>query len=239
MTEVKRRRTGQSSKVRYTLSMNVEVKILVPESDWTRLRDAAELGESKVRWIWFFDTAERALGADGVILRLRSGEKEGDTTAKLRGHPLAPDVVALLDEEGGLKVENDCTEDACTLAFSITREDASLSGDLTGWAWPPPRELFSRRQRALAALGGRAVPWDEVARLGPITSHTWKKKDLGLTVERWTVGAASIVEVSMRGETGPEEPLSNLRTRLGAWGVSTLGLPGGKTRWALDRLVGS
>ncbi|MFZ5479038.1 MAG: hypothetical protein ACOZNI_19865 [Myxococcota bacterium] len=209
-----------------------EVKVLVPPQALDRLTEAFALDAPRERIVTFFETPERELHPRGVILRLRAkaSGKKAETTVKLRGYTLAVDVVELLAGMRRLKGEHDCSEATCVAAVSLAND----LDDLPELA--RPRRLFSQGQRALASWGD-PVPWSRVRAVGPIAASTWKVEEHELTIEHWRVGADALVEVSGRTNSEPEEAMARLRAQLAALGVDGAGLPGGKTSWALDRLL--
>jgi hypothetical protein len=118
---------------------------------------------------------------------------------------------------------------------SLTVDAEAWSRDGMEAAAPPA--LFSLEQLAMLAYGGFAVPWQEMQAFGPIAGETWKDEELDVTIERWTIGDEQLIEVSRRSRAPSTTMLCALRELLVSWGVDGAGGAGGKTRWALDRVV--
>lgn len=214
--------------------MENEVKVLVPGDSWDVLVTEAGLqGEGEPQQVWFFDTADRQLLANGVVLRARVGARF-DTTVKLRavgGDPL-PDAVAALVDRDGAKDENDCTADVCTRAVSL-KAKLKVSETPKRLAW------FTAAQLGLLDAGGVSVPWGELRRFGPIRSAVYEDVRPALDVTRWEIEGEVLVEVSSRAEGDWKQAYADLVAQLAAWKLPTAGLPGGKTAWALERLDGT
>lgn len=208
-------------------TVDAEVKLLLPGSAWKALRKGAHLGKPRKRQVWFYESPQRELWAKGLILRARAGDGKDDTTVKLRGLPLAPELVAAFRPVPGFKLEDDWAGEVATRAASLT--ERQVKGE------PPDR--FSRAQLALVAHAGLDLPWHALQPLGPVRARTYTCSRHDLTVERWTVGDEELIEVSARREAPPGETLAALRAVLESWGLDGVGVDGGKTRWALERIA--
>src|SRR6476469_1600437 len=72
-------------------SDTVELKLTVPESDHRSTVSALDMDpvEAQIRQVFFFDTPDLALNANGVVVRARRVQKKGDdSVVKLR--PVVP-----------------------------------------------------------------------------------------------------------------------------------------------------
>ena len=220
--------------------MDVEVKVLVAGEHWAKIKSRipADVDEKK-REVWFFETSDLALKQHEVVLRVRVNRKKGmaDATAKQRRW-VSPfvSVREAWEQLPGFKSEIDASLTEGVPAWSITAED--LEEDSFRAATENeegPREFFTKPQRLLVESAWPLMPWDKLKARGPIASVQWKLAD-GFAIERWTVGEESVVELSKRG-TSQDAALDEIRRLLSADGLEAQSLEGGKTAWALTRLV--
>jgi hypothetical protein len=96
-------------------------------------------------------------------------------------------------------------------------------------------EFFNKHQQLLVESAWPLLRWDELRARGPIASVKWEVPE-GVAIERWTVGEESVIEVSKRGQH-QDVVLGEIREWLSADGIEAEELEGGKTAWALARLV--
>jgi endonuclease/exonuclease/phosphatase family metal-dependent hydrolase len=217
-----------------------EVKILVGSEYLDTLRERLGLGDPKRRELWFFDTDDRWLLRQGLILRVRKGNKSVELTAKVRRTPLPSGLQSAFGERDGFKMERDASRGESVLAASLTEKMkvAEGAGGQGGDGGGPgeARLWLSPHQVALATAGAGDIPWTRLVAHGPIDSAEWEDDATGIGVESWTVADQSLVEVSQRTDGSVADALERLEQLLQSWGVDSAGLPGGKTAWALSRL---
>jgi uncharacterized protein DUF5661 len=191
---------------------SVEMKVTVPVSD--RSRAAAALGvdplNGQIRQVFFFDTPDLALNAQGLVVRARRVQGRGDdSVVKLR-----PVVPAELPEElrasGNFVVEVDSMPGGTYVcsgsmkhAMEPTAVKAALAGDL------PVRKLFSKEQKALyAAHAPEGLELDDLSILGPIVVFKLKFAPEGyerkLVSEMWMYPDNSLL-LELSTKCGPAE----------------------------------
>jgi hypothetical protein len=151
---------------------SVELKLTVPIGD--RSRAGAALGADpltgQIRQVYFFDTPDLALNAQGVVVRARRVQGRGDdSVVKLR-----PVVPAELPEEvrasPNFGVEVDAMprgEYVCSGSMKHAMKPTAVTSMLAGDR--PVRKLFSKEQRAFyAAHAPAGLGLDDLSILGPI-----------------------------------------------------------------------
>src|SRR5271163_2513482 len=170
-----------------------EVKLLLSPTQVQAAIPALQArGETHGR-IYFYDTQNLALLANGVILRLREGTAI-DITAKLR--PLSGEK--FLDPSGGrerYKCEVDLNDGIEVKSFSVERGYADAKVPLTG---TEIFQLLSVGQKKLLQDSKVAINWSRVRRVADIQSTIWKtdaNPQLGkLSVELWEWPGRSVLE---------------------------------------------
>ena len=107
-------------------------------------------------------------------------------------------------------------------------------------AAPSPDSLIALAQRhspSLAALRARVQAARERVRpAGALPDPSLEVMLQDVDFPRWTVGEETVIELSQRGRHY-DEVLNDLRTWLTASNITAEPLAGGKTAWALARLV--
>ena len=234
--------------------MGVEVKVLVPGSNWDQLRQLiAAVDDHKKREIWFFEIVvggTTLLKQRELILRARVNRKKdkAETTAKLRRFvPTYPSILEAWEQLDGFKSEIDAggessaaapAEDPGVPAWSLT-VDANECADLyqLGEHDPAVDAIFDHHQRLLLESTWPQLPWKQLKPLGPIESVKWDGQH-DLSIEKWSIGQETLFEVSKRDDRRDAETLAaEIRQHLQAVGIQSSGNVEGKTAWALKRLV--
>jgi hypothetical protein len=236
--------------------MNIEVKVLVPGSNWQQLRQLIPAeDDDKKREIWFFEVVvggTTMLKQRELILRARINRKKekADTTAKLRRYvPTYPSILQAWQELDGFKSEFDAggefsssapEDDLGVPAWSLTADSDDCADlyqlndrDLA------VEEIFTHHQRLLLQSAWPQLPWKQLKALGPIESVKWDGQH-DMSIERWTIADETLFEVSKRGDASAVASLAaEIRQHLQAVGIQSSGNVEGKTAWALKRLVQS
>ena len=150
---------------------SVELKLTVPVGD--RRAQAEALGvdplESQVRQVYFFDTPDLKLYANGLVLRARRVQrKEGDSVVKLR--PVVPaELPDNLRTSPSFGVEVDAMPGGFVCSGSMKRAIDSKDIWRTVLGERPLRKLFSKEQRALYdAHAPEGLAIDDLSILGPV-----------------------------------------------------------------------
>jgi hypothetical protein len=222
---------------------SVELKLTVPEEHQRSTVAALELDplESQIRQVFFFDTPELALDAQGVVVRARRIQgKGGDSIVKLR--PVVPsELPAELRRSGAFRVEVDALPGG--FVCSGTLKGAPAADDVRQAARGnlPVRKLFSKEQRQLfAAHAPEGIGLDDLTVLGPIfvLKLRYFPPDFGrrLVAEMWLYPDGSrILELSTRCETTEAfQVAAETRAFLAQRGVDLGGEQETKTRKALE-----
>jgi hypothetical protein len=150
---------------------SVELKLTVPELHQRSAVTALGMDplEAQIRQVFFFDTPELTLNANGVVVRARRIQgKGGDSVVKLR--PVVPtELPEDLRRSAGFRVEVDVLPGGfvCsgTLKGSIGPADvlSAVAGER------PVRKLFSKEQREFyAAHAPEGLRLNDLKVLGPI-----------------------------------------------------------------------
>jgi hypothetical protein len=222
---------------------SVELKLTVPEPHQGSTVTALELDplEAQIRQVFFFDTPELALDAQGVVVRARRIQgKGGDSIVKLR-----PVVPSELPEElrlsGAFRIEVDVLPGGfvCSGALKGSPDSADVRSAASG-TLPLPK-LFSKEQRQLfTAHAPQGIALDELTVLGPIFVLKLRltPPSLGrrLTAEMWIYPDGSrILELSTRAATNEAfQVAAEVRAFLVQHGVDLSGEQETKTRKALE-----
>jgi len=226
---------------------SVELKVTVPDSH--QRSTVAALGldplTSQLRQVYFFDTPELALDAQGLVVRARRVQgKGGDTVVKLR--PVVPDdLPAALRKSAAFNVEVDALPGGfvCSGALKGSADPTAVLAAARGEL--PIRKLFSKEQRALyAEHAPDGVALDDLTVLGPILVLKLRieppELDRRLVVEMWSYPDGSrILELSTR--CLPNEAFqvaAETRVFLSGHGVDLSGEQATKTKRALEFFAG-
>jgi hypothetical protein len=222
---------------------SVELKLTIHES--ARADAARALGvdplDSQMRQVFFFDTADLALNAAGVVVRARRRQnEEGDTVVKLR--PVVPnDLPQDLRAMETFNVEVDAMPGGyvCSASFKGSADNTAIREAATGDR--PIRKLFSKEQRAFyEAHAPDGIELDSLSVLGPIPIIKVKVTPEGfgrkLVGELWMYPDGSqIVELSTKARPGEAFQVSaEARAFLLSKGVDLSGEQQTKTKTALE-----
>jgi hypothetical protein len=221
---------------------SVELKVTVPEDGRRSAVEALALDplEARIRQVFFLDTPDLALGAQGLVVRARRTQRrDGDSTVKRR--PLEPGAVpAELRTAAGYSTELDVLPGGYVCSGSLRQE---LTNDRVlevqrGRA--PVRKLFSDAQRAFYASALPDGPsLDDLVLLGPVNVLKLKLRlpelDRRLVAEQWMFPDGSrTLELSARCE--PEEAFavaSDVKGCLAGRGIDLSGDQETKTQRAM------
>jgi len=222
---------------------SIELKLTVPESHQRSTVAALELDplEAQIRQVFFFDTPELALDAQGVVVRARRIQGKGaDSIVKLR--PVVPgELPAELRRSGAFRVEVDALPGGfvCSGTLKGSPDQADVLRAATGEL--PLRKLFSKEQRQLFAAHARdGIDLDALTVLGPIFVLKLRlfPPQLGrrLVAEMWFYPDGSrILELSTRAETGEAfQVAAEARAFLVERGIDLSGEQETKTKKALQ-----
>jgi len=221
---------------------SVELKLTVPESSHAATAAALDLDplEAQLRQVFFFDTPDLELDAQGVVVRARRIQgKGGDSTVKLR-----PVVPAELPEElrrsASFRVEVDALPGGFVCSASMkgllgpTDVRSVLKGERR------LRKLFSKEQRAFFRAHVEGVELDDLTVLGPIfvLKLRFTPPELGrrLAAEMWLYPDGSrVLELSTKCATREAfQVAAEVRAFLTGSGVDLSGEQQTKTRKALE-----
>jgi len=221
-------------------SDSVELKLTVPESHQAETIRSLELDplEAQIRQVYFFDTPDLALDAQGVVVRARRIQGKGnDSIVKLR--PVVPNE--LPDElrmSGGFRVEVDALPGGFVCSGTMKGTPTDVLGSIRGDR--PLRKLFSKEQRAFYRDHVENIELDDLTILGPIfvlkLRFTPEKLKRRLVAEMWLYPDGSrLLELSTRAGTGEAfQAAAEVRAFLGERGVDVSGEQETKTRKALQ-----
>lgn len=221
---------------------SVELKLTVPETDQRSAVVALGLDplEAQIRQVFFFDTPELALDAQGVVVRARRIQgKGGDSAVKLR--PVVPaELPDDLRSSASFRVEVDALPGGyvCSAALKGMVRPADVTSAVAGEI--PLRKLFSKEQRAFFAAHVQGIALDDLTTLGPIFVLKLRltPKGLGrrLVAEVWLYPDGSrILELSTRcGIDEAFQVAAEVRSFLATSGIDISGEQETKTRKALD-----
>jgi hypothetical protein len=222
---------------------SVELKLTVPEPHQRSTVTALELDplEAQIRQVFFFDTPELALDAQGVVVRARRIQGRGaDSIVKLR--PVVPsELPEELRRSGAFRVEVDALPGGfvCSGALKGSPDQDDVLRAAAGKL--PLRKLFSKEQRQLfAAHAPQGIGLDDLTVLGPIFVLKLRllPPSLGrkLVAEMWIYPDGSrILELSTRCGTNEAFQVAvETRAFLVEHGVDLSGEQETKTRKALE-----
>ncbi len=225
------------------LARKSEIKLFVTAANTEQAIKALKLDQHKAkkRTVVFFDTSDRSLAAQHLILRARQqGKGHGDSTVKLR----APEgQTELSDAELAIQPEQDWTnENAPTLSRSKDRESTAkglVSKVITGQL--PATELFSAEQQELVLGRMKDFDWVDLRLYGPVEAEVWKQQwkldgfPEDVTVELWHLQkegkTKDILEVSANARAETDEQARELARRFfAAAKAAGMGEPTGQTK---------
>jgi hypothetical protein len=182
----------------------VEIKLLLSPSTIKSVIASLGFGKQTSNQIYFFDTPNRSLLNQGVIVRVRQGAKN-DLAVKVRLHEGDHKIESskLRDDFG---CEIDRTEAGANTTYSVGQSyelrDVPNDGD----------ELFnalSSRQLELLKKAHVSVPWSQVRRISGISSTTWTTRSESpsgkLTLEYWEFPGGTILELSAKSSASEWE----------------------------------
>jgi len=176
---------------------SVEIKLLLSPPTIKSVIASMSFGKQTTSRIYFFDTDNRALLNQGVIVRVRQGAKN-DLTVKVR-LPQGSNQVesSKLRERFGCEIDR--TEAGANTSYSVgqTYKDHGVpetGDDVLG--------ALSTQQRELLREAHVSIVWSRVRRISSIRSTTWKTPSespfRNLTLEYWEFPGSSILELSAR-----------------------------------------
>lgn len=199
------------------------------------------------RDVCFFDTADGALAARNLIVRVRqTAGKSGDVTVKIR----TTDATAELSKaEQAISPEQDWTgesEPVISRSVERTLRDRELLGRVLAGK-TSVRELLTKQQQELITGRIKGFRFESLKRHGPFKAQVWKKlSHLGgfegqLTVELWDLQKADrieeVLELSTTATTETDAQAGAVAKRFFA-AAKTAGMgkpdPRTKTRRVLD-----
>jgi hypothetical protein len=164
----------------------VEIKATIPDR---QIDDALRIYgltlDAGERYIYFFDTPDLSLFADGVIARARRVVgADHDSTIKFR--PVNPEAVPKAWRKySGFKIEADMTRGGVVKSASLTMPVAKGAIKRVVAGKSPVEELFTQEQLLfLFSLANKKLDYERVVALGPIRTWKWKYNDAGLP---WTI----------------------------------------------------
>ena len=222
---------------------SIELKLTVPEQDHRSTIRALEMDplDAQIRQVFFFDTPELTLNAQGVVVRARRVQGRGnDSIVKLR--PVKPDdLPGEFRRSPNMVVEIDAMPGGYVCSGSMrndlkpTAVRATIDGD------KPIRSLFSKEQRAFfKRYAPEGSDLDALTVLGPITllKLRFEPKELGrkLVAELWFYPDGSrILELSTKSAPGAAiQAATETRLYLQGRGVDLTGDQQTKTKTALE-----
>ncbi len=186
---------------------SVELKLLLSPPTINSVVASLSFGRQTDSQIYFFDTDNRSLLAQGVILRVRQGAKN-DLTVKVR----LPEGSARMEssklaEQFGCEIDR--TEAGANISSSVGQKykhrQVPESGD----------DLFSAlspQQRELLRAAHASINWFQVRRIPGIRSTTWESSVepsfSKLTLEYWEFPAGRVLELSARSTASEWESRS-------------------------------
>ena len=174
----------------------VEIKLLLSPASVKSAISSLGFGEETTGRIYFFDTDNLSLLAQGVIIRVRQGAKN-DLTVKVR-LPEGNNQMDTSKLQARFACEIDRTEAGANTSYSVGQKfkNAQLPGG---------DALFtdlSTQQRKLLKDAHVSINWSKVKTISSIRSTTWETSSDSplhkLTLEYWEFSAGSLLELSTR-----------------------------------------
>jgi len=228
-------------------SDSVELKLTVPADSQRATAKALDIDplDAQIRQVFFFDTPDLTLNANGVVVRARRVQGKGDdTVVKLRPvvpNELAPELRAMPN----FNVEVDAMPGGFVCSGSMKGALAQPRVRETVGGDRPLRKLFSKEQRAFYADHAPAgIALDDLSTLGPIfvLKVKYAPPELGRKVvaELWLYPDDSrLLELSTKCAPGEAFQVSaETRAFLTERGVDMTGDQETKTRKALEFFAG-
>src|SRR5881392_657196 len=222
---------------------SIELKLTVPEP--AQFTTARALGldplQAQIRQVFFFETPELALDAQGLVVRARRSQKKGDdSVVKLR--PVVPsELPKELRRSPSFGVELDASPEGFVCSGSLKGTPAEGDVRKVATGDKAVRKLFSKEQQALfAEHAPEGISLDDLAILGPLLVLKLKSSPEGydrrLVTELWFYPDGSrILELSTKCE--PSEAFdvaAATRAVLSAHGIDLDTKQQTKTRSALE-----
>ena len=196
--------------------------------------------DAQIRQVFFFDTPELALDAQGVVARARRIQGKGDdSVVKLR--PVVPnELPADLRRSANFRVEVDALPGGFVCSGTLKRAlgPTAVSSAVAGER--PLRKLFSKEQRAFFAAHAEGIELDDLTIFGPIfvLKLRFTPEELGrrLVAEMWLYPDGSrVLELSTRcATTEAFQAAAEVRAFLAGREVDLSGEQETKTRKALE-----
>ncbi|MET0426619.1 MAG: hypothetical protein ABW046_22320 [Actinoplanes sp.] len=190
----------------------MELKLVVPRPAGAAL--GVKLDRAGSRRVYFLDTADLDLERHGVVVRVRSMARRGDSVIKLRP-ALLGDLPDKLRRNKRVTVEVDAMPGAFVCSATLKQRlgpqvvDRAISGRR------PLSTLFTKDQQALFAVCSPAgVRLDDLLLYGPVEVRKAKAVPAGLgrplSVEQWTYpDGARILEISTRCAMADSVPVAS------------------------------
>ena len=176
---------------------SVEIKILLSPASTKSVISSLGFGKETTGRIYFFDTDNLSLLAQGVIVRVRRGAKN-DLTVKVR-LPEGIDQIDTSKLRERFACEIDRTEAGANTSYSVGQKFKNAQLPDAGDA------LFtdlSAQQRRLLKDAHVSINWSNVKTIASIRSTTWETSSDSplhkLTLEYWEFPAGSLLELSTR-----------------------------------------
>jgi CYTH domain len=175
----------------------VEIKLLLSPASVKSAISSLDFGKETAGRIYFFDTDNLNLLAQGVIVRLRQGAKN-DLTVKVR-LPEGNKRVDTSRLRANFACEIDRTEAGANISYSVGQKykDGRVpdgGGDLFSVLSPQQRDLLNEAHVS--------INWSSVKRITSIRSTTWETSSDSqfrkLTLEYWEFPAGSLLELSTK-----------------------------------------
>jgi hypothetical protein len=221
---------------------SIELKMNVPADQRMALSSLHfDLMDAKLREVYFFDTPDLTLFANGVVTRARRTQgDDDDTVVKLR--PAEPKTLPPeVRDSKNLKIEMDVTRGSYVVSASLkgARRPGAVREAIIGGR--PLEKLFTKEQRAFFAEHAPAgVGWEDLVPLGPVLVVVLKWVPEGLsnktTIEQWHYpGQVPLVELSTKAS--PQNVLkvyADTTKFVAGHGLSAAGAQEPKTRKALE-----
>jgi len=222
---------------------SIELKLTLPEP--AQLTTVRALGldalQAQLRQVFFFDTPDLALDANGLVVRARRSQKKGeDTVVKLR--PVVPsELPKRLRRSPSFGVELDASPEGFVCSGSLKGVPSPGSVWEVFKGKKSIRKLFSKEQQELfAEHAPDGIGLDDLALLGPLLvlklKDTPEGHDRRLTSELWFYPDGSrILELSTKCE--PSEAFdvaAQTRAFLSSLGIDLDTKQQTKTRSALE-----
>jgi hypothetical protein len=184
---------------------NIEIKFVVKETEVEKAIEALGLDKATAekRTIYFFDTKDLSLfeqPGPRVILRARTeeGEREGETTVKLRSkEPLQIEAEWLQEKRNGEKLVSKREKDqvvtkAVVHSYSLDDDEDMEEIEQAIEGRQSVKKIFSSNQEDLVEAKSKPkLDWDKLEALGPVKVLKWefKARGLELVAERWEFGS--------------------------------------------------